>query len=57
MIILIHLGKLGKTEPQGLVVTESPSSEGWSKVLHLNSVLRKKNDRIAKGSVKESIGY
>jgi hypothetical protein len=51
MIILIHLGELYETEPQGLVEIKSPSSGCRMKVLHLGSVTCKKNDRIAKGSV------
>jgi len=47
----IQLGELDKTEPQGLVEIKSPSSECRIRILYSDSVFRKKNDRIAKGSV------
>jgi hypothetical protein len=52
--ITIQLGELDKTELQSLVEIKSPSSECRIRILHSDSVFRKKNDRIAKGSVMAS---
>lgn len=49
--ITIQLGELDETELQSLVEIKSPSSECRIRILHSDSVFRKKNDRIAKGSV------
>lgn len=47
----IQLGELDETELQSSVEIKSPSSECRIRILHSGSVFRKKNDRIAKGSV------
>lgn len=49
--ITIQLGELDETELQSLVEIKSPSSECRIRILYSDSVFRKKNDRIAKGSV------
>jgi hypothetical protein len=49
--ITIQLGELDEAELQSLAEIKSPSSECRIRILYSDSVFRKKNDRIAKGSV------
>lgn len=51
MINTIQLGKLDEIEPQGLVEIKSPSSDCRIRILYSDAAYRKKNDRIAKGSM------